>query len=148
MPDEAVIYDPTDVQLRAWRPSELEDLFPDGLDNPKVMRYFMTISLTQVKSLEHQNVQLTRAREELRGHCESLRVDLARYQERERHNISWAEIGVSILSGLSINTLLSDPKSISGWILFALSVAVLISLRLPHVLARWDVPKRKEEENA
>jgi hypothetical protein len=149
-----VVYDPTDYQLR-----DLDRMLEaaEGLSvadlakKPEAILLILrqqAAQLYELRASKNEIVELRTANMELRDDRESLRIGLAKLQERE--SVSLIEIPISIASGFAINMLTSNIQSGFGWLLLILSLSMLSVVRksqLNAFLQRVFPSIRRQDEN-
>lgn len=129
-----VVYDPTDVQLEAYGNMQKEDFGLDDLSSPQVVNLLIQqqiFNLYKLKALEKDAEKLRENNSLLQNERENLRVKLA--ESWTSSGVEFAEILISFLGGFAINILTNDWKDGLGWVLFLLSLFILLSFRLPRL---------------
>ncbi len=131
-PSMVAVYDPMDVQLSYMNEMlKAEQISVDELvQSPVAIKLLLrqqNVYLYQLKAYEDEMGKLRSANSRLQLEREELRVGLAELQER--HIVSLIEIPIGIASGFAINMLTEDIASREGWLLFVLSLVLLLYLR-------------------
>jgi len=130
------VYDPTEVQLRALDEIASKKLNPTDLATPELVQQILERQYLILAELKLRKDELVKARAEndyLRGERESLRIALAKSEQRTA--VLWLEIPIGIMSGFAINLLTNDPKNSTGWVLLILCAIMLLYLRMPQIKA-------------
>lgn len=153
MEREPVVVDPHDVQLEAWGGLGMAGVELDELVNPQVVKLLIQeriVNLTELKAYKHQIAELGSINSNLRDDRENLRVELSRYQERERalKRVSWLEILASISSGYAINMLASNPRDGVGWFIFVVSLLMLVGSRISELPTLFERVRGKGKDYA
>lgn len=129
--DPEAVQEPADAQLQSLEQFGLGDLDPNKLATPEIVKLLIQnqrISILQYKSAKKKLDEVEQEKEDLVNLRESLRVKLAK--KETVNSLIWLEIPISILSGFSINMLVSDYTEGLAWFLLILSLVMLVIIRI------------------
>lgn len=141
------VYDSTDLQLESLRVIVSGELTLNDLAKPGMVQLILErhrISLTDLKSVKGELVELRHEVTRLNEEREELRIDLA--TSKQRQSILWLEIPLSFLSAFAINMLTASPVNSLGWPLLAVSLIMLLFLRLPELWATFRRGKKNGQQ--
>ena len=142
------VYDSTDIQLRSLGDMVTAKLTPDNLAKPEIVQLIIErhmITLTDLKNVKSEVTELRGSVKQLTEERESLRIDLAKSEQRQ--SILWLEIPVGFLSGFAINMLTTNFASGLGWALLVVSLVMLLFLRFPQLQASRKGKKDGEQKD-
>ena len=145
--EKTVVYDPNpiDLELELFNSIGIKGMNDSDLSKPETVRFLIhsqRIALSKLKLADNQIKELQFKNENLIEDREALRIAVAKKQER--HKVTLLDIPISILSGFSINMLTNDISNGVGWILFIISLLMLIFLRGADILKISDKKSNKE----
>lgn len=122
--------DPTDMQLHALDAIGMEGMQPADLTKPEAAKFLALlyrITAAHLKAAERSVSKLSDENRTLHDERESLRIDLAKLQERS--HFSWLEVPVSVVIGFAINMLAVDHANGLGWFMLLIGLFILGFMR-------------------
>jgi hypothetical protein len=147
MTNNVETFDQTEVELRALQGQEAFTFKVEDLANPTGVGLLLQqryVDLTELKFLKRDLEKLRGENLRVCSERETLRIEIAHLQERGR--ISLAEIIVGALLGYSLSIVTTNL--FSGIILFAISVALLIIMKISQISETIRTISRKDQQNA
>lgn len=126
--------DPTDMQLHALDAIGMEGMQPADLTKPEATKFLallFRITAAHLKAAERNVSKLSDENRSLLGERESLRIDLAKLQERS--HFSWLEVPISFVIGFAINMLAADYANGLGWFMLLIGLFILGFMRLAEL---------------